>query len=525
MRATTEVLEGNKVKLSVEVDEEEVQKAVDATLRRLAREAMIPGFRPGKVPRRLLEARLGPAKLRSEALRDVVPEYYERAISAEEIDAIAAPEIDITAGEETGPVVFDATVPIRPKVVVPGYSGLVVSVPSPFVTEEDIDAQIDRLRGQFGTLEEVDRPVARGDHVTIDVEGLREETPAEGGSTSESEDAGAADSSIQSGASPRERAGQATSGSLVVVEGLSSNDLVYEVGSGGLLPGIDDHLLGAEAGAEIVFGSEDLPNGATTLRVRLKQVRQKILPDATDEWAEEASEFSTLAELRADLATRLAEAKRRAAAAALEEATASALTDLVAEEMPEVLVTAELQVLIENFGRRLATQGLALDRYLKMTGQSSEQFIESLRAEAIRGVKLDLALRAVALAEGIEVAPEEVEEEIAKSAREAKVSPAELRRRLEQSGGLAQLRSDMTNARAAAWLVEHVSVVDGEGREVDRMALSESPQATASLQGGATAVTEGPAGGSTTDADEATTLKSDTAGHAHPDDSGSKVEL
>src|SRR5262249_13918903 len=169
MKAVVEPLEGNKVKLSVEVDEQEFEKALDQAFRKIAREVRIPGFRPGKAPRRILEARLGKEAARNEALRDALPGYYAQALRDQDVDAIAPPEIDITAGEESGPAAFAAVVEVRPHISVPGYGGLRVTVPSPEVTDAEIDAQVDRLRGNFGHLETVSRPARDGDHVTIDL--------------------------------------------------------------------------------------------------------------------------------------------------------------------------------------------------------------------------------------------------------------------------------------------------------------------------------------------------------------------
>src|SRR5579875_3460612 len=166
MKAAVEALEGNKVKLSVEVDAAEFEAAVDAAFRRIAREVRIPGFRPGKAPRRILEARLGKETGRNEALRDALPGYYSEAVRQHEVDVVAPPEIDIKGGEESGPVTFDAVVEVRPHISLPGYNGLRVEIPSPVASDEDIDSQIDRLRGNFGELVVVDRPAKTGDFLT-----------------------------------------------------------------------------------------------------------------------------------------------------------------------------------------------------------------------------------------------------------------------------------------------------------------------------------------------------------------------
>ena len=177
MRATAAPEEGNRVRLSVEIDESEIDEALDGVMSRLSREVRVPGFRPGKVPRRVIEARMGGASaLRSEALREALPEFYAKAVTDTEVDPIDQPEIDITSGDESGAVSFDAVVEVRPTVSIAGYQGLSVTLPSLEVSEEEITAQIDRLRATSGELVEVDRPIQAGDQVTLDIRGTREGT-------------------------------------------------------------------------------------------------------------------------------------------------------------------------------------------------------------------------------------------------------------------------------------------------------------------------------------------------------------
>src|SRR5579872_6506609 len=217
MKAVVEPLEGNKVKLSVEVDEAEFEKAIDAAFRKIAREVRVPGFRPGKAPRRILEARLGKEAGRAEALRDALPGYYSQALREHEVDAIAPPEIDITAGEESGSVAFDAVVEVRPQLKLAGYQGLRVEIPSPAVTGEEVDAQIDRLRANFGELKSVDRPARDGDHLTIDLKGARDGEE---------------------------------------VAGLTTDDFLYELGSATVIPELDDQLQGAKVGDILSFEAD-----------------------------------------------------------------------------------------------------------------------------------------------------------------------------------------------------------------------------------------------------------------------------
>lgn len=434
MRSTAEVLEGNRVKLSVEVPEEELAEAVEQTLGRLVKEVQVKGFRPGKVPRRLLVQRLGKRAIRDEVIRDALPGYYEQAVEDNELDIIAQPEIDITAGEEDGPLAFDAVVEVRPRVSIAGYPGLVVTVPSPEPTEEDVDAQVDRLRDQFAQLTEVDRPAAAGDHVTLSIRALRDGEP---------------------------------------LDELSSDDFVYPIGAGGIVPGADEQLEGAEVGAVVTLEAEDAPGGAATLELTVKQVREKLLPEADDDFAGEASEFDTMAELRDDLRRRLAVAARARANRALREGAVAALVELVDQEPPDSLVQQELQERLQVLDERLHKQRLSLEGYLAALDLTEEGLVEGQKALAVQAVKTDLALRALADAESIEVSEEELDEELAKHAGRTNRSVEEFRARLERAGRLAEVRSDIRRARAVDWLVEHVGVVDDQGNAVDRAALLE----------------------------------------------------
>jgi trigger factor len=426
MKTVVEPLEGNKVKLSVEIDEQEFDKAVDAAFRKISREVRIPGFRPGKAPRRIIEARIGAETARQEALREALPDYYEQALREADVDAIAAPEIDITSGEESGTVAFDAVVEVRPQVTIAGYQGLRITVPGLAVTDEEVQRQLDRLRNQFGELRPVERAAADGDHVTIDLKAERE------------------------GSEP-----------------LAADDYLYEVGSGMVVPELDEQLRGAKVGDILSFGSGD-----ASYRVFLKEVKEKLLPDATDDWAAEASEFETLAELEDDIRKRLSLVKKVQASLAMRDEALKALVELVGEDVPESLVREEMESRLHDLAHRLEAQGGTIAQYLEVTGTTQEQLLDEIRADAERGVKADLALRALAATEGIEAEEDDVEAEIARLAERFDRKPAQLRRDLERGEGMAAVRSDVRKAKALAWLVEHVEVVDEEGNPIDRAELT-----------------------------------------------------
>ena len=434
MRATAAPEEGNKVRLSVEIDESEIDEALDGVMRRLSSEVRVPGFRPGKVPRRVIEARMGGATaLRGEALREALPDFYARAVSDTEVDPIDQPDIDITAGDESGPVTFDAVVEVRPTVSIAGYEGLRVTLPSIDVPEEDVTAQIDRLRATSGELVEVDRPVRESDQVTIDITGTRLE--AEDGDD----------------------------------EDLAAEDFLYEAGSGGVVPELDERLLGSSAGDTFEFeSSPEGIDGPVTFAVEVKEVKELVLPDLTDEWAAEASEFETVEALTADITTRLRQMRIAQAQMALQQRTVEALAELVTDDIPDVLVSEELRERIHDLGHRLEQQGLALGQFLAATGRDEQEFLDELRTGALLSVKTDLALRALVEAQGIEITEEELDEELASMGERLEMTSDQVREQLERGGRLAAVRSDRRKAKALRWLLDNVELVDEEGGPVSR---------------------------------------------------------
>lgn len=435
MKTSVEALEGNKVKLSVEVDEAEFDVALDQAFRRIAQEVRIPGFRPGKAPRKILEARVGVDAARQEALRESLPQYYAKAVGENEVDVIAPPEIDITSGEAEGPLLFDAVVEVRPRITVPGYGGLRVEVPSPEADDAAVDAQIERLRAQSGELVPVQRAARDGDHVSIDVAGSVDGEP---------------------------------------VEGLTADDYLYELGSDAVVPELDEHLRGAKVGDILVFDAAhpDPEEEATiAFRVLVKDVKEQVLPDVDDAWASEASELETVDALREDLRNRLGAIRRVQTQMALRDGVVAALVALVDAEAPESLVEAEVERRANDLQHRLSHQGASIPQYLEATGTTGEALIAQLREQAVDAVKADLALRAVVEAEDIEVDDDELDAEIASIAERVGEPASTVRAQLERAEQLPAVRSDIKKGKALEWLVEHAEVVDEDGRPVDRSLL------------------------------------------------------
>jgi trigger factor len=425
-------MEGNLVRLSVEVDEPEFDKALGEVVRTLAQQVRVPGFRPGKVPRKVLEARMGGAgALRAEALRESLPDFYARAVVDTELDPIDQPEIDITGGEDSGAVSFDAVVQVRPIVAIPGYDGLQVTLPGLTVSEEDVQSQLDRLRENDAELEVVDRPAIDGDFVTLDLHG-----------------------------------NDATGAEVVGVD-----DYLYEVGSASVVPELDAELHGAKAGTIVAFdtASPDDPEERVDFRVLVKEVKVKKLPEATDEWAAESSEFATVAELRADIATRVGRVKLMQSQMALRQKSIEALSELVTDDVvPEVLVDAEVNERLHDLQHRLEAQKLGLAEYFQATGTSPDELLGSVRVDALGAVKADLALRALVEAEELTLSDEELQAEIVTMAERMGTTPAELRRQLDTAGRTGAVRSELRKGKALEWLLDHVELVDEEGNPMSR---------------------------------------------------------
>ncbi|HUI49881.1 MAG TPA: trigger factor [Acidimicrobiia bacterium] len=424
----------SRVKLHVVVPATEFERAIDAAFRKLAREVRVPGFRPGKAPRRLLEARLGSDIAREQALQDALPEYYVEAVNEHDVDVIAPPEIEITSGKDEGDVEFDAVVEIRPQVKLLGYDELRVELPFQPVSDADVDRQVDALRDRFADLADSDFPLIDDAYATIDVAGTI--------------------------------GGEA-------VEGLTATDFLYRVGSGMVVDELDVQLRGTKPGAILEFSAQlperfgELADNEAKFRVIVKEAKQKVLPELTDEWAKEASEFETVDELRADIRKRVETMQRLQAQMALRDKVLEAAADLVPIEAPATLIDSETRRRVEDLAHRLSHQGASLEQYLEMTGQEPQAFVDEIRIGAARAVLADLALRAVVVQEGLTASDEDLDREVEQLAGRAEQKPAKVRRELERSGALEAVRSEVARGKALEFLVGHTTVVDETGNEID----------------------------------------------------------
>jgi trigger factor len=430
MRATTTSLDNNRVMLNVEIDDVEMAAAIDAAAATLAKQVSVKGFRKGKVPKNVLIANIGgPSVLRSEAIRESMPDFYARAVAESLIDPIGQPDINITAGEEEGLLTFEAEVEVRPVLSIKGQRDLRVTIPSPVVTDEEVDAQINRFLETDAVLNPVDRPIVTGDLVTMDIHVQQIATEA---------------------------------------EPLDMSDFMYTVGTGSITEGVDELILGLKAGEELKMNGP-LGNGVVaTYEMKLKQVQERVLPELTDEWVAENTEWTTHEEMRETILTQMRQRKIIEAQMSQRDAMLVALSDLIAEEaVPDVLVDAETNERLHDLGHRLSEQKLTLETFLQVTNQSPDDLLATLRNDAVRAVRVDLALRALVVAEKLEPTEEEIDEELDTTAAAMDVTADLLRTNLHDTGRVISFHSEVAKMKASKWLSENVTFVDPSGVAID----------------------------------------------------------
>jgi trigger factor len=382
----------------------------------------------------MVERAVGAERLRSEALEEALPEIVGAALVDHELSPATTPSVAATRDTEDG-VEVDVRVTLWPTIDdLPNFEGRRIEIETAEVSSDDVDAQFERLRYQFAELEEIGRPAAAGDFVLIDL------TARRGGTT---------------------------------IDEASASDLLYEVGSGSFLPGLDEPLVGATAGTIETFMTT-LPQGfgerageGVEMQVLVKGVRARKLPEVTDEWVSEVSEFDTIDELRAELTTELGRVNLAAGRAELRAKLVEALLRECDIDLPEALVGAEMDDLLHSLLHRLETQGVGLDTYLQATGQSQEDFIAELRDRATSNLGTRILLDGVAKEQGMEVEADEVDELIGTLAGAAGQDVEEFRQALIAGGRIQSLVGDMLRQKALDHMIERSEPVDGAGQPLD----------------------------------------------------------
>lgn len=429
MQSTVEALEGNKIRINVNIDDVEFERNVEEAFRKLARQVRVPGFRPGKAPRRVLEAQLGDEgrrAARAQAIEDAVPMYLTQAVREHRIDLIATPKVDHVHGEEEGSVSFHAECEVRPTVTVPGYAGLQVELPSLTVGDAEIDEAVTTERKRHGTLVDVDRAIAAGDQVTLDLAGVRDGAP---------------------------------------VPGLNVEGWLYEVGRGWVSKEFDAKITGAKLDDTLTFS--DVPNGdekPADFTVTVRKVQELELADLTDQWVSDTfGEFDTVDQWRASLAERFASMKLNQVRSVVIDRVTDELAKLVDIELPEAMVEGDLNSRARGTIEQFQRQGIALEQFLQITGQTMDQFVEQLRDQSRKAVRVDLALRAVAAGESFEADDADVDVELERIAVRSNVKVNRVRKLYQRNDAIDDLKAQIRKSKALDWLLHNVKYVDPDG--------------------------------------------------------------
>lgn len=429
MKTTVERESPTKLRLEIEVAPEELDPLYEATMKRLAGEINVPGFRKGKAPRALIESRVGEDAIRQEVLRDALPALYARAAGEESLRPVANPEIEVTDYEKGEPLRFTAVVEVRPRLSLPEYRGIEVAWPEAAPTEADVAEQLERLRERFGTLEPVARNAEEGDFVTIDLKTYRHDQQ---------------------------------------VDDASAQDLLYEIGSGSFVPELDTETVGKRTGDIYKFNAVlpdrfGSPHGGeeVTFSVLVKDVQTKRLPALDDEFAKTASEFDTLEELSTEIRSRLEIFKKAEADAEVRNKVIEDLIDRTDVPLPETMINRELERRILRLARDLERAGSTLDQYLAATSTSSEALVDSQKEAASKTVAAELVLEAVAEAEGLDVTEEDLDAEIERIAGLVDRASDKMREELEASGAILSLTGDILRRKALDYLVSQAKVDEG----------------------------------------------------------------
>jgi len=428
MTANVTRLEDNRVRLDVEVPPEAVRQGVEAKIRELGRKVRVPGFRPGKAPRRVIENHLGREYIYYEALQERLPTWYSEAVVETDLRPIDQPEIhfDQPLDEQEG-FKFSATVAVRPEAELEEYKGLEVPREEVEVTDEQVDEQLEQMRGQFATLAAVeDRAVQEGDFVIMDFRGDRMTTgePLEGG---------------------------------------QAEDYMLEVGRGELLPDFEQNLVGMKAGERKQFGvvfpidyaEESLRGQSVLFHVHVKEIKERDLPPLDDEFAKEASEFETLEELREAVREQLEAAAERRVEGEFRTRVLDAVAGRAELEVPEVMVNEKVGEMLESFERSLRAQGIEPEQYYQLAGTSAEEVTNRVRPDAADTVKKELTLDAVASAESIRADQDEVMHQIEHLAEDSDRDPQEIAETMRKNGTYALLEEEISRAKALDFLVEN----------------------------------------------------------------------
>jgi len=446
MSVSVEKLEKGMAKLTIEVDADVFEKAIETVYNKQKNKIQIPGFRKGKAPRKMVERMYGKEIFFEDAANEVINAEYPKAAEECGEDIVSNPDIDVVQIEAGKPFIFTAEVALKPEVKLGKYKGVEVEKMDLDVTDEEVNAEIDQERNRNArTIEVTDRKVENGDIVTLDFEGFVDGTPFEGG---------------------------------------KGTDYPLTIGSGAFIPGFEEQLIGFEIGKEgdvnVTFPkeyqAEELAGKDATFKCTVKAIKTKELPELNDEFASDVSEFETVAEYKEDVKKKLAERKEAEAKAKREDAAVKAIIEDSEMELPEKMVETQQRQIVNDFAQRLQYQGMNMKQYMQYTGNTVEQLMEQVKPQAIERIQSRLVLEAIAAAEKLETSEKEVEEELKKMAEQYKMELDKVKELMGERE-LKTLKDDLAVQKAAKFVVENVK--EGAAKKTRKTAAKKAEKAEA----------------------------------------------
>ena len=424
MSVQVEKLEKNMAKLTIEVSAAEFEKALEDAFLKNKNKISVPGFRKGNVPRQMVEKMYGPEIFYEDAANALIPDAYSKALDECEEDIVSSPEIDVTQIEKGKSFIFTATVALKPEVKLGKYKGVKVEAAEVTVTDEEVDAKIEKEReNNARTIEVTDRPVKDGDMTVLDFEGFVDGVAFDGG---------------------------------------KGENYPLTIGSGAFIPGFEEQLVGAEIGKEVEvnvtfpedYQAEELKGKAAVFKCTIKEIKEKELPALDDEFASEVSEFDTLEEYKKDVKETLTIEKEKAARDAKEAAVIDAIIADSDMDIPEAMVTTQQKQMIDEFAQRMQMQGLSMEQYFQFTGATLDKMMEQVKPQAETRIKSRLVLEAVAAKEGIEATEEDYEEEIKTMAEVYQMEPDKIKEMLPEKS-VKGIKEDIAVKKAAEFVVNN----------------------------------------------------------------------
>ena len=448
MKTDVEELSPTRVRLSVEVPFDELKPSLDKAYREVGRQVRIPGFRPGRVPPPVIDRRVGRDVVLTQAVNDAMPDLYAKAVQEGDISALGQPEVEITSIDDGKELTFTVEVDIRPKFELPDLSSLAVTVDNTLVSPDEVAEYLGSLQERFASLKGVQRPVENDDYVSIDLSASVDGQP---------------------------------------VEDAQASGLSYQVGSESLLDGLDQALIGMSAGESATFSTElaggEFAGREADVTVTVHSVKVKEVPGLDDDFAQLASEFDTLGELRANTRAQLERMKSTQQVVQARDRALDALLDKVDIPLPEGVVAEEAKHNRDSLLQQLERAGATLDGYLEMSNQTEEQFDADVEQRARRAVKVSLVLDQLSRDEELNVDPAELSAYVTRQAEQMGVAPERLAQQLAEDGRLPAAAAEVLRGKAINLIAERVKVTDASGKDVDVRAALSAPGADADEAG------------------------------------------